>query len=396
MKVLYFLTNFPFYSETFISAEIEQLIDSGHTPVVCNFTFAHKNQEGSKVRILNNTKNGAKLLSAILQNIKNGQSMIGLSSFWRSVMSCILQNPKYTLKYIFMLLSADYMMIRAKAENADLAVNHFLFKSTLAGSAICQRIDLQYHLRLHTKRYLYNERILLDILYRAKDITAIADDVQMFYTEKLNGSKKIGVVRQSVNVASLLNIESTDSNSQFFNIIAIGRLIEKKGFDQLIEAYSALQEDVQTKCTLSIYGDGPQHSNLQSLIDANNLNDTIRLLGQADHTELMRSLHNADLLVVPSIELKDDIDGIPTVIIEAMLLKTPVLAYDTASIKEMVLPDKTGFLVKANDKQGLAQQIEKMVEDKALLSRYVDNAFLHAKKEYGYTLAKELTGGTNE
>ena len=160
MKIIYFLTHHPFYSETFISEEIAQLNATNHTVVVCNLTFEQENQKNVDYKILNNTKNIGLLVQAIVQQALRGSSLFFSLSFWNAVIQSALKNPAFAFKYAFMLLSADYMLVQARKENADLVVNHFLFKSTLAGSFIAQKMGVPNHIRLHTKRYLYSDTVL--------------------------------------------------------------------------------------------------------------------------------------------------------------------------------------------------------------------------------------------
>lgn len=395
LKVLYFLTNYPYYSETFISAEIDQLGEAGHDVVICNFTFASKDQIKVKTKIINNTLNPFVLLLALCKNVLKGQSLFFTGSFCRAVFSSCIRYPEYTLKYTFMLISADYMLARAREENADIAVNHFLFKSTLAGSFISEKLKLPYHLRLHTKRYLYTERVLKILLQKAFRVTAIAEEVKQYYESKVNTGIRIGLVRQSVDISYLTKLEATKSKTGPFKIVAIGRLIKKKGFDQLIEAFSEMEEGIKKRSSISIYGDGPELKAIQSAVKRYGLERHITLEGKKEHKPLMLELANADLLIVPSVELERDIDGIPTVIIEAMVLKTTVLAYDTGSISEVVLPYKTGFLVPANDVSQLSEQMSNLILNTTKLHSVIEEAYDQALVKHKHTLANELTLGTD-
>ncbi|MFB1003634.1 MAG: glycosyltransferase [Bacteroidia bacterium] len=390
MKILYFLTNYPFYSETFISAEIDQLREKGHIPVICNFTFATNDQLNSRHKIINNTKSLVALVSAIVKNIQDNQSLFLNRKFWVAVISSCYKNPVFAFKYVFMLLSADYMLVQARKENADLVVNHFLFKSTLAGSFIAQKIGVPNHIRLHTKRYLYSDTVLIKILKEASKLSAIAVDVKRFYEEKMENLRSIDVIRQSVDVAFLSNMDQPKVEKAMFTILAIGRLTKKKGFDQLILAVSKLERSTKKKLQLKIYGEGSEKQYLSELIEKYKLHNQITLEGKKPHKELMVSLSNSSLLVVPSIELQDDIDGIPTVIIEAMLMKVAVVAYDTASISEIVIPNETGFLVPSNDVEALTQKLEQLITDESDLAVVKENAYQKVLKEYASTLANDI------
>jgi len=233
------------------------------------------------------------------------------------------------------------------------------------------------------------------LLQKACRVTAIAEEVKDYYESKLNTEIRIGLVRQSVDISYLTKLEATKRKTDLFKIVAIGRLIKKKGFEQLIEAFSKIDESIKNRSSISIYGDGPERENIQRAIERFGLESHIKLEGKKEHKPLMKVLLQAELLVVPSIELERDIDGIPTVIIEAMVLKTTVLAYDTGSISEVVLPYKTGFLVQANDVSQLTEQMSNLILNNTKLLSVIEEAHNQALVKYKHTLANELTLGTD-
>jgi colanic acid/amylovoran biosynthesis glycosyltransferase len=108
----------------------------------------------------------------------------------------------------------------------------------------------------------------------------------------------------------------------------------------------------------------------------------------------MRKLAEADLLIVPSVELKNDIDGVPTVIAEAMAVRTPVLATPIAGIGEMVEDNVTGFLVEPNNVALLKAKIELLVTDQKTRTSVIPKAVSKVSEEYRMTLAQELSNAT--
>jgi glycosyltransferase involved in cell wall biosynthesis len=78
-----------------------------------------------------------------------------------------------------------------------------------------------------------------------------------------------------------------------------------------------------------------------------------------------------------------------------MVLKTTVLAYDTGSISEVVLPYKTGFLVPANDVSQLTEQMSNLILNNTKLLSVIEEAHDQALVKYKHTLANELTLGTD-
>ena len=105
MKVLYAVTDYPCYSETFVTEEIRQLRAEGVEVSVCNFTWAKPAQREREERILNNTKHLGVLLKAIAKAVRNRQSLLGRIETWDygvglyTAYTCIyLQVPVFTLE----------------------------------------------------------------------------------------------------------------------------------------------------------------------------------------------------------------------------------------------------------------------------------------------------------
>jgi colanic acid/amylovoran biosynthesis glycosyltransferase len=104
----------------------------------------------------------------------------------------------------------------------------------------------------------------------------------------------------------------------------------------------------------------------------------------------MKKIALSDLMVVPSIESKDDIDGIPTVIPEAMILGVPVIATDVGGISELIEDMNTGFLLKSQELSALASRISTAIEKREDWGRIVHNAKLKVLKEYELNLSDKL------
>ncbi len=151
---------------------------------------------------------------------------------------------------------------------------------------------------------------------------------------------------------------------------------------------------VQKNISLHIYGDGPLRAILKKQIDTLQLSSIVTLDGVSAHSTLMKKLADADLLVVPSIELENDIDGVPTVIAEAMAVKTPVLATSIAGIGEMIIDKETGFLVVSDNVEKLTQYIELLVKSAPMRNEVIPTAYAKVAEEYALNLAIELSETT--
>ncbi|WP_185962234.1 glycosyltransferase family 4 protein [Palleronia caenipelagi] len=140
-------------------------------------------------------------------------------------------------------------------------------------------------------------------------------------------------------------------------LIAVGRLVEKKGFADLIEA-SALLRDRDPSFELDIIGDGPLQAELQQRIDMHKLNSQVRLCGPLRQEDLIERMSRAQAAVLPCVVTPSgDRDGLPTVLLEAMARGLPVITTDIAGGPEIVEDGVTGLLCPANAPDLLARAL---------------------------------------
>jgi colanic acid/amylovoran biosynthesis glycosyltransferase len=153
------------------------------------------------------------------------------------------------------------------------------------------------------------------------------------------------------------------------SIVAIGRLIVKKGFADLIRACALLVERGRWfRC--DIFGEGPLENQLRAQIEELGLQEFVQLPGPKPQHELRAHLVNASVFVLPSVPEPDGgMDNLPTVIMEAMATGLPVVSTRIGGIPEMVIDNQTGFLVQPEDAVTLAGAIEKVTNDQSLGQR---------------------------
>ena len=157
-------------------------------------------------------------------------------------------------------------------------------------------------------------------------------------------------------------------------IIAVGRLVEKKGFDILLPAFAEMLKE-HPSMMLVIVGDGPQKQNLKSQIDSLGIAKNVHLAGWLENRHTIELIRQANVLVVPSMVADDgDRDGIPNVILEAFSVGTPVVASSLAGICDVVADGETGLLVSAANSRELAEAIRRIILDKELAFSLASNA----------------------
>jgi glycosyltransferase involved in cell wall biosynthesis len=157
-------------------------------------------------------------------------------------------------------------------------------------------------------------------------------------------------------------------------LLAVGRLVAKKGFDVLVDTMTRVDPTV----TLTIVGDGPEREELLAAIAARGLTDHITIAGRITHDALPAVYAAADAVVVPSrVDRSDDRDGLPNVLLEAMSSGRPVIASDVAAIGTAVRDGHTGLLVPSDDPVALAHAIDALRRDPVRRRRLGDAAREH-------------------
>ncbi|MFI5331180.1 MAG: glycosyltransferase [Desulfobaccales bacterium] len=148
-------------------------------------------------------------------------------------------------------------------------------------------------------------------------------------------------------------------------VLAVGRLVETKGFHLLIEACARLRQEGKD-CRCLIVGEGPEEERLQKLVVDLGLADRVELPGRLQPEALLPLFRSADLLAMPSCVRQHDQDGIPTVLIEALAMEIPVVATRVSGIPELVRDGDTGLLVEPDDPAALAAALARLLADPGL------------------------------
>ena len=150
-----------------------------------------------------------------------------------------------------------------------------------------------------------------------------------------------------------------------FRLLALGRLVPKKGYPVLLASCRLLARE-GFGFHLTLAGDGPERRKLQHLIEAYGLQEQVTLAGFVPHREVPRLYQEADLFIMPSlITPSGDRDGIPNVVLEAMLHEVPVVATDISGLPEVIRPGETGWLAKPSNPESLASAIQEACSNPA-------------------------------
>jgi glycosyltransferase involved in cell wall biosynthesis len=152
-------------------------------------------------------------------------------------------------------------------------------------------------------------------------------------------------------------------------VLAVGRMVPKKGFGDLISATGILR-DRGRAFRLEIIGEGPLKQRIQSQIEKLNLENVVDLRGAQAQDLVLSAYGRAAVFVLPCIITKNgDRDGIPNVLFEAMASGAPVISTTVSAIPELVQPDNNGLLIPPGNPSMLADAIDRLLLDPELRDR---------------------------
>jgi colanic acid/amylovoran biosynthesis glycosyltransferase len=278
-----------------------------------------------------------------------------------AALAAALRRPRRaTLKHF---LRAGYIAALLPAH--EIGHLHAHFASTAASVALhVHRLTrVPYSLTAHAKdvyRDDLDRRQLATKLRRARFAVTISDYNKAYLARLAPGSRLIRIYN-GLDLERFANSAREPAEPPL--VLAVGRLVEKKGFAVLVRA-CALLRDRGRSFRCAIVGKGELESELHALVARLGLEGRVELTGPVPREALVDVYDRAAVVVAPCVVGSDgNRDGLPTVLVEAMALGIPVVATDVTGIPELVEPGRTGTLVPQGDSEALASALERLLEE---------------------------------
>ncbi|MCB0977638.1 MAG: glycosyltransferase family 4 protein [Acidimicrobiales bacterium] len=176
------------------------------------------------------------------------------------------------------------------------------------------------------------------------------------------------------------------------SIVAVGRLVEKKGFEHLIDAAAILAErGVEVPVLLG--GTGRCEQALRDRIELRGLEGRVQMLGALTQARTHDLIRRGTVFAAPFVVADDgDREGLPTVVLEAMALGTPVVTTAVTGTPEAITDGVTGLLVPEADPWALADAIVALLEDPSLRRRLSMAARERVRRQFDLSVQAETLG----
>lgn len=188
-----------------------------------------------------------------------------------------------------------------------------------------------------------------------------------------------------------------DKDKKIFQILSVGYLIERKGFEYLIKAMpNVLKEHKNVR--LKIVGSGPLESKLKAVIYELGLGDEVEIVKNVSDEELLMAYNSADLFVLPSIvDSQGNTEGLGVVLLEAMACGLPVIGSDVGGITDIIDEGISGLFVQEKKSSDISNMILLLIEDEELRKKLVDSALGIVKNKFSWkTVSKDYIDVYNE
>uniref|UniRef100_A0A7C4XVD1 Glycosyltransferase family 1 protein n=1 Tax=candidate division WWE3 bacterium TaxID=2053526 RepID=A0A7C4XVD1_UNCKA len=153
------------------------------------------------------------------------------------------------------------------------------------------------------------------------------------------------------------------SNNSAVKLIYVGQLFKSKGIDDLLKAlHKFIQQNGPTSISLDVVGSGDYIEKLKELATRLNLNNYVRFPGKIKHEEVLRTLNDYDIFVLPSRRK----EGFPMTVVEAMFAGLPVIGAAIGGVPEAIENNVTGLTYESGNIDELYLCLSKLIKDKRL------------------------------
>ena len=275
----------------------------------------------------------------------------------------------------------------------DVINTHFAVPTGPVGDSLARHAGIPNILSVHggdlydpskfmsPHRHWILRRLIRGLLTRADRVVGQSSNtnanVGRFYTSEVEPVLiPLGIERPTIEPAPRADY---DLGQDDILLVTIGRLVARKGLDQLLDVLKGLTDQ---RAKLLVIGTGPEEASLKAHAEAIGVAEHVRFLGALSDQEKFDVLGMADLYVSSSQH-----EGFGLVFLEGMAAGLPVVCYDHGGQTDFLVDGETGALVSLNDREKLASCIQALVIDAALRQKISENNRLRVERYFIETMA---------
>lgn len=357
LKVAYLANQFPAAVEPYVGEEIQELRRRGVEVIPCTVR-----KPDAAVRGSNGADSEAELLCLQPIRFLTLLQALGFAAWrWKRVAGLVArilwrgrESPNRRLKALLHTgLGAYYAVLLQGRGVAHIHVHHGYF-GTWVGMVAARLLGVSFSLTLHGSDLLLDGAYLDTKLENCRFCLTISEYNRRYILKRFPAIDpgRIVVSRLGVDAPEQAELQRRAHRTRHtFTLLAVGRLHAVKDHAFLIRACARLRDcGLEFECAIA--GEGPERRHLELLVRENELQNRLILLGHVPRPQIDSLYRSADLVVLTSRS-----EGIPLVLMEAMVRGTIVLAPAITGIPEIVVAGRTGFLYEPGALEDLVARI---------------------------------------
>ncbi len=265
-------------------------------------------------------------------------------------------------------VAARVLRLRRRGTDVAHLHAHFAHDPALIALLVRRLTGVTYSVTAHARDlYQIPQRSLR---VRAADATRVLTcclaNKHYLDVELATGRDKVTVIHHGVDLQQFAPTRRRPART--VQIVSVGRLVEKKGFPDLLEACAEIAAD--RSFHLTVYGDGPLRGELERMRAELGLDGLVTFAGECDSSQIVAALRAADIFALtPYVTPDGDRDGVPNVVVEALASGLPVVATKVGGVGEAVTHRRNGLLAEPRDVAAIAANLKELIGDPGLRAR---------------------------
>ncbi len=265
-----------------------------------------------------------------------------------------------------LLVEAIHLRQRCAELDVGHVHAHFGTDAALAAALLRALGGPGYSLTLHAKD-IYRDTVdpaLLSRLVAGSRFSITVCDANVRHLEATLSAEACGKLRRLYNGIDLSCFSAgREVPRDEGHVLAVARLVEKKGLDVLVDA-AALLRQRGVPCRVTIVGDGEERQALEQRVEALGLGDHVTLTGPLPQDQVARLMRQAMVFCLPCVVGADgNRDALPTVLLEALAIGLPCISTPVSGIPEILDHGNAGVLVPERDVESTAHALEGLLAD---------------------------------